>query len=661
MAREATEAMDAWIIHRMGNTQTLAFAAAELRRYLTEMTGKRWAVRGRTVYAPEKAGIWLGVFGDTGIEPVESDPGAQQGPFRDEIAVRVGPNGGLIAGANPRSVLLGVYRYLTELGCRWLRPGRDGEHVPALRGEIPSVQIRETPSYPHRGVCIEGAVSYEHVRDMVDWLPKLGFNAYFIQFREAYNFFQRWYEHEGNPTLPRRTFPLERAGRLTRKLRGEIKKRGLVLHMVGHGWTCEPFGIAGPGWFKHKGPIPPSAVEHLAEVNGERKLWGDIALNTNLCYGNPETRDIVTNAIVDYAGANPDVDVIHFWLADGSNNQCECELCRDQRPSDLYVTMLNELDAKLTRESIGTKIVFLAYVDLLWPPRTERFANPERFILMFAPITRSYSTSFASAARGETTSETPSYERNRLQFPREPGVNLRFLTGWRQVFSRDSFDFDYHFMWDHFKDPAQFGMARVLNEDIRGLRDIGLNGFMSCQVQRSFFPTGLGMTVLGRTLWNRDLSFEEIEEDYFRAAFGPNGGEVSLYLAGLSELFCPRVLRGEGDEMDIGQAASRLTEVGLQVDGFRSSARKQSCVLTPAQAQSWAYLEAHGQVCRRLARALEAHYDGRTGEARQAGWDLFAWVRDNEASLHPVLDVYEFQLVLGPILGISREEVLARS
>ena len=63
------------------------------------------------------------------------------------------------------------------------------------------MKLRERPAYRHRGVCIEGAVSWEHVRDMVAWLPKLGFNAYFIQFREAYNFFQRWYEHEANPLL----------------------------------------------------------------------------------------------------------------------------------------------------------------------------------------------------------------------------------------------------------------------------------------------------------------------------------------------------------------------------------------------------------------------------------------------------------------------------
>jgi hypothetical protein len=32
---------------------------------------------------------------------------------------------GVIAGANARSVLLGVYRLLRELGCRWVRPSME--------------------------------------------------------------------------------------------------------------------------------------------------------------------------------------------------------------------------------------------------------------------------------------------------------------------------------------------------------------------------------------------------------------------------------------------------------------------------------------------------------------------------------------------------------
>ncbi len=52
------------------------------------------------------------------------------------------------------------------------------------------------------------------------------------------------------------------------------------------------------------------------------------------------------------------------------------------------------------------------------------------------------------------------------------------------------------------------------------------------------------MVVMGRTLWNDTLSFDEIARDYFAAAFGAEGRRAQEYLAQLSELFDPPYLRG---------------------------------------------------------------------------------------------------------------------
>jgi len=576
----------------------------------------------------------------------------------DRVVIDVGPNGGIIAGANPRSVLLGTYRYLTALGFRWLRPGRDGERVPALSQILPQVTLDETPSYRHRGVCIEGAVSLEHVLDTIDWMPKLGYNAYFIQFREAYNFFQRWYEHEGNPTMASKPFPVEEARAFTSQAREAVKRRGMDLHMVGHGWTCEPFGIPGPGWFQHEGPIPDASKRLLAEVNGKRELWGGIALNTNLCYGNPTTRETITDAIVEYAAENADVDIIHFWLADGSNNQCECPLCCDDLPADMYVTMLNELDAKLTAAGLDTRIVFLVYVDLLWAPAKERIRNPDRFILMFAPITRSYSAPFA--VTGSSVIALPPYNRNKLQFPRAPQVNLAFLASWQEQFAGDSFDFDYHFMWDHHKDPGQFAMAKVLHEDMKRLRDIGLNGMVSCQNQRVFFPTGLGMVAMGRTLWDRDLTFNEITADYFRAAFGDRGPDVSRYLERLSDLFDPRLIRGEADDAQRAAAPGSLTQIPGVLDAMAGAIEAGADSEDPCEALSWRYLASHARLCRQLARAMFLHYSGSEDQAKTEAWSMFRWLRRQERYIHRAIDVFEFQVTIAPLFGISRDDILGR-
>ena len=639
-------------IYSLSWEPTAGLATSELQRCLRAATGAEcWDVCFRE-YIPGVRAVWLGLYSHF---PEDVSAGRRDSHASDEYTINIGPNGGFIAASNCRSILFGAYRYLTELGFRWVRPGEDGELVPDIALPLPTVRLTDSASYRHRGICIEGAVSDQHVRDMVDWLPKLGFNAYFIQFREAYNFFQRWYEHVGNPRLKKRKFTLEKARELTQEIRADIKERGLELHMVGHGWTCEPFGIPGTGWFPHEGPIPRKAKPHLAELDGERKLFGEIALNTNLCYGNSKTRQIIIDAITDYAKENADVDIIHFWLADGSNNQCECRLCRPHRPAALYVRMLNDVDAELTRQGIATRIVFLVYVDLLWPPVKAKIQNPDRFILMFAPITRSYSEPFAADSGRKP--KLPPYERNKLAFPRDPKLNLAFLSKWQRMFRGESFDFDYHFMWDHYKDPGYYSMARVLHQDLQHLHSIGLDGFVSCQVQRAFFPTGLGMAVLGRTLWDRSLSFESIARDYFRSAYGENGAAARRYCAEISKLFDPPLIRGEASERQVASAPRKLAKVGDAIAKIAPTIEHGKQNGNPVHAASWRYLEAHTELALLFANALSAKCKGESEEAKARTREMFDWARRNETKLHPVFDVFEFQWTVGPLLGIDRAEV----
>ena len=53
-------------------------------------------------------------------------------PFDDEIEICVNGGKGVICGSNPRAVLIGVYKLFVELGCVFLRPGKDGEYLVKL-------------------------------------------------------------------------------------------------------------------------------------------------------------------------------------------------------------------------------------------------------------------------------------------------------------------------------------------------------------------------------------------------------------------------------------------------------------------------------------------------------------------------------------------------
>lgn len=632
-------------IAAIGDHPTIRFAAHELQSTLALATGLPASVEQRAAYDADADALWVGL--DNAF-PTPTLPAVHDPRFDDAIGIHTDGARGVITGINPRSALIAAYRYLHELGCRWVRPGADGAYIPHVEMASTSVHVVEVPSYRHRGICIEGAVSYEHVRDVVDWLPKVGMNSYFIQFREGFTFFDRWYSHAGNPLKSRppqeEAFTVEGAQALVQRLAGEIKQRDLLFHAVGHGWTCEPFGMRGLGWEYPPEPAPSEAIPYLALVNGKREVWQGIPLNTNLCYSNPDVRRMVSEAVADYAEQHPEVDLLHFWLADGANNHCECDACRQMRPADFYMMMLNEIDRLLSARELDTRIVFLIYVDLLWPPERERIANPDRFVLMFAPITRSFSQPFSARERPFAL---PPFERNRLTFPRSADENVAFLRAWQEPYASplDSFDFDYHLMWSHLHDPGYMQISQVLHTDLQRLRDLGLDGFNSCQTQRACFPTGLPMTLMGWTLWNRERDFDAMARDYFAAAFGPDGEACRAYLAQLSELFDPAYLRGEKPGGD-AEAAERLSRVPSLVAAFRPVLERNADHLDPCRAASWAYLSQHAEIVVALAQALEARARGQAGEAAQRWSQLRQMVWQREDTLHSVLDVWLFTRVM---------------
>ena len=444
---------------------------------------------------------------------------------------------GEIKGNNTYALLSGIYRFFEECGVRFLRPNPHGEFIPKI-DKIPDMDIYSEASFYHRGTCIEGAVGEKHVLNMIDWEAKVGMNSYFTQFRQSHTFFDRYYTHTFNPNETPSQISMEETDNFIREIIKELKDRGMIYQAVGHGWTSEPFGYKTMGWEQLE-EISEDYRQHLALIDGERKLWHKVPLNTNLCYSNPETRKIIVNDILKYLSENPNIDILHLWLADSYNNHCTCPECLKMIPSDFYVIMLNELDEALTKAGINTKIVFLIYYELLWAPEHNKLINQDRFILMFAPITRTWLNSWDEAGEPK---EPRAFVRNNIAVPQTDEEFLGLYYKWREIFKGDSFNFDYYLMWFYVKDPGFIHLSRLINRDIKCYDKLLLNGLISCQIQRVFMPISLPMYTMAKTLWQKDLSYEEIEEDYFKSAFGERGDIAKEYCHKVSELFNPKYL-----------------------------------------------------------------------------------------------------------------------
>ena len=484
----------------------------------------------------ELAKYFLAVTGEQAEIVLEAE--SNENTFDDGYVICVDGGKGTVRGKNPRSVLLGVYGMFYEIGCRFVRPGKDGDILVKKSKSDFTVHKTFIPKYRHRGVCSEGAISEENITDMVRWLPKVGMNAYFMQFSDGHLFFEKWYRHKGSSVLAPEPYSSADSARHYAAAADAVKECGLEFHAMGHGWTTEPFGYTTYGEnVSREEDIKDEHRELFAEVNGKRGFF-NMPGDTRLCYGKKESREKITDAITEYLKTHSEVDVLHFWLADSLNNHCECELCRNTLPSDFYVSMLNLLDKKLTAAGIKTKIVFLIYCDLLFAPQKERIENPDRFIMMYAPISRDFFHPLYTDANLNEKVDAPAYERNKNNHPKTGGEFLYYLKNWRETVKCDSFAFDYHLMtFPYGGDLSGTLISETLYEDMGSLWKAGLNGNVSCQLQRIFMPTGLPMYVMAKRLCGDDRSFDAIEEEYLSASFGKQHKRVGDLLHATAEFF----------------------------------------------------------------------------------------------------------------------------
>ena len=247
--------------------ETVVFAAEELKKYLRMMMpdSGNFNISFNT---EAKDGIRLGLMQDFGLDVSD----VKDTKLDDIIYIDMEEKEGIIAGDNPRSVLLSVYDYLRENGCRWLLPGIDGEYIP-MHDTIP-VKRRFVPSGRYRGWVSEGTEFQQSYLDAIDFAPKLGFNTFMIEFKYPNSYYKRYYEHMNNPHRTPEPVGSNTFMQWKRQNEVEISKRGLQYHDMGHGFTYEPFGIATPdGWnADYEKQVTPEYREMIAMMNGERKI-----------------------------------------------------------------------------------------------------------------------------------------------------------------------------------------------------------------------------------------------------------------------------------------------------------------------------------------------------------------------------------------------------
>ncbi len=515
------------------------FAAEELKKYLRMMRPEAGNIR----IGQEKDrtdGLRLGLMSDFALDTSDAADTA----LDDILYIDVDENAqGIVAGSNPRSVLLAAYRYLQKLGCRWLLPGVDGEYIPVC--ELSPVRYRKMADNRIRGWCNEGAEFQQSMLAAIDLVPKLGMNVFMTEFVNPKAYYNSYYDRWKTAHV-RRPEPVDADTTLQwkRACECELEKRGLQFHDVGHGWTANPFGIdTSEGWAERdESIIPEDARQYLAQVNGRRGFYKGSPLVTQFCMSNPKARAIVACSVADYAENHQNVDFLHVWLADFWNNQCECEVCRQKLPSDWYIALMNDIDAELSARNLPTRIVFICYTETIFPAKDIKLEKPERFTMLFAPITRQY---YECVPLVPKKFEKMVYKLNDLRFPDSIDEYLLYANESREQYRVPSFLYEYHFCSNQYANPGNMDYARLIHEDVKAYHHHGYQGIIEDGTQRNFWPNGFHLFVYAETLFDLSADFDAMVEDYYRHAFGDIWREVADFMTDLGKCVTMKYLHGK--------------------------------------------------------------------------------------------------------------------
>ena len=587
--------------------------------------------------------------------------------FDDAYSISVKNKKGEISGSNERSVLFGVYRLLEEWGITWVRPGPNGTHYPE-KADPKDLEINEKAYLRHRTMCIEGAISFENVTDMVDWMTKVGYNSYYVQFENAYIFFVQWYEHYGSHCKEKEPFSYQMIEDYMEELTVELKKRGLLFHRKGHGWHHVPFGLSEDPAVKVKPEdMPKSFLDLCAERDGKRGLYQNSLYLTNLCYTHPKVIETIVDSVYDYLMRHPETDVLHFWLADSLNTNCQCEKCSKTSFTDTYVNLINAVTDMFVEKGIKVKLSPVMGLNSAFEPKYEELRNRECLLLAFAPITRTFTEAFPDHYR---RTEPPKDDGSGNGFKKSYDIdeNLSYLYQWKKHFDRDWLDFDYHLMWDHVLEAGGENLAKVIMQDIKNLMPLGMNGYISCQLQRNAFPSSICMTVLAKTMWDNKVDFQKLRTELYEASFGADAvKELCDYFETVSDCFDVAIIKDEASghdvidttidkTADVAILRKKMVKVIKVFEEFKPVIENHLTVSDECQSDSWKYLKLHNHIYSLLAKSILERIDANYQKANELRDESIRFAFENEDFLQPVFDCLMYKRMVNGRIRVANPD-----
>jgi hypothetical protein len=186
------------------------------------------------------------------------------------------------------------------------------------------------------------------------------------------------------------------------------------------------------------------------------------------------------------------------------------------------------------------------------------------------------------------------------------------------------------------------GLPRVISGDVKQLRAMGLDGYISCQELRTVLPNALPNYVLGLTLLDETADVDDLIAEYFAAAYGRGADAALDHLTALSDLSSCDYLNGKGPRQD-ADMARRFSEI------------EQRCRQFTPQGDGlfWELLDYHSRYAVLLARAMGCLARGDRPGARNGWLAMRLFLCENEPDFQPYFDVYRLLEVTKKYTGFG--------
>jgi hypothetical protein len=511
-------------------TEVEQFAAQELQKYLSKMTGAEFSVtRGR----PKGRVILLGGAMATPGSIDRSKLGL------DGYVISAQPESIVLAGTNDRGMLFSVYAFLELLGCRWFAPNFDfygplgAEVVPKSdRLTYPIMDKVVTPSMKYRKEDVEEGRSHtvQSLRQIIDWMPKVGMNVFECPLNYGGEGITVW-ENWRADLIP------------------ELKRRDLLIEIGGHGYQNflpqKVYFDKHPEWF--------------GMVDGKRSKDERVVFETT----NPQAVQEFLANIQKYLQAHPEINIFDLWPPDDALWSESPESIALGDPTRRHALVVSTVAKTVKDQFPRVSIEFLAYEQYSGPPRDVQF--PANTQLDFCPIDRSF--------------QVPLWDENNdlnSQYSKQLGLWLQ-----RDVFKGDISTYTYYRKYSWRSLPIL--IPRLIAAEAKHYRDLGINGMSIYSEPANWFTFELNNYVLARATMDSNLEIEEVLTDYAKERFGPSWAPIREYFD-VMEKTTPSTCRIQGTvvqsqaDLDVGLKnlahAAQLLKEANQLAGENGSARQ---------------------------------------------------------------------------------------